>query len=51
MWASMNEEKERFSFFINMFAKTKLKGAGGGGGNRANLLTSDHSAPFQSVKL
>lgn len=47
MWASMNEEKERFSFFINMFAKTKLKG----GGNRANLLTSDHSAPFQSVKL
>lgn len=50
MWASMNGEQARFAFFISMFAKTKLKGAGGAK-SRANLLPSDHSAAFWSVKL
>lgn len=48
------KKKERFSFFINMFAKTKLKGGEKKKRekkSRASLLTSDHSAPFQSVKL
>lgn len=45
--------KRKRDFPSSLICSLKLssKGRGGGVGNRANLLTSDHSAPFQSVKL
>lgn len=41
--------KRKRDFPSSLIGSLKLSSKGGG--DRANLLTSDHSAPFQSVKL